>query len=397
MTRTPPKARAATAVTTLAALLLAAACSGGSDSDPTATGDPTPAGTGTPDPWQEGELTPEEVDGRCEEVPPEALELLGMEDPWLPMGDCYWMEEDGDRTFERGLDVGLQAYEADESGTATEAAKAAFESGEAADTAPMLGESWFGELWATVPEIPWLGEEAKARVSVDPVDSTSHRVAQVMVRHRNVILTVQAEGDAHDSEGEARTPPLEDVEAALVSATVGVLSAIGAETDPPAAPDRAAGEYAEALPVCGPLAGHADALVPGHEQTDLTPDAEAGAPGLSGCSWDVETDTSEAHLEVKVSALAPSRLLGLTGSELAAQLHRGWSHDDDARAIDGLGDAAIIERGHVDDSEYRSSLLLVRQDNLLIYVYHGVLAPPSADELDQRAIDVAGDALAAYE
>jgi hypothetical protein len=387
------------AVALAAVLLLAAACSGGSDSDSDSGADdretesgPTPLQTKEPPDWQDGELTEEELDGRCDEEPSEALDLLGIEYD-MSLHDCYWEEEDGDRTVRRSLDLGLQAYEPDAiSGTATETAQAAFESGEAADTAPMIGEYWSGGRWADAQEVSWLGDEAKARVRTDPGDAGTQSIAQVMVRHRNVILTAHAEVNAHTAEGEAQVPPLEDLEAAVVSAAMSVLNAIGAESDQPAAPDRPAGEHPEALPVCGPLADHADALVPGHERTDLSPDA----PARSGCSWDVETDTREIHLEVKVEALAPSRLLGLGGSELAAEQLRDLTGDD-WREVNALGDAATIDRGRPDDSEYGVSELWVRQDNLLIHVYHGMSDPPSGEELDRRTIDVARDVLAAYE
>ncbi|WP_165987064.1 hypothetical protein [Streptomyces sp. YIM 98790] len=400
--------RAAAGTAVLTALLLTAGCTSGTGDTGSGTGSgtgETPSAAGSATPAEQAGLTGDDIADICAAVPAQALELMGFPGNREPDRRCTWWENAEELpAVERALGVQVLLHGAEENATAAEAAEAAFRE----------GDQWYSRMevgrveddaWPTATDIPGLGDEARARIGEWPTGLMgSVREGELVVRHRNAILSVTATADVADARGRAReaeAPSLENVEAALVSAAVGVLTALGADPAGPAAPGRDAGEHPRAHPVCDTLADQAGTLLPGNEATDLTPGPSyAAAPGLAGCSWRVQPGSGHGHghghLEVRVAALAPSPLLGLSGTGMAAEQHRVWSGVENTTALDGLGDAASARRYTNEDATYRSSTVWVRQDNLLVFVEHALSPVLPAEELERRTVEVARDVLAAY-
>jgi hypothetical protein len=286
---------------------------------------------------------------------------------------CDWREDDEDRRdhVERTLIVSGLAYRPDKTG-ATDQARAAFRD--------PPGWTKFG------PAVPvrGLGDEAKLVRDLNP--SVARRHVALAVRWRNVLTLVDLDLESLLERNRGRIPPSSEVEAGAVAVARDILAGVHAPPAPaPATPPYAGGEVRKVRVTCDSI-GAARRLVPGISRHPI-----AGSDLRAGCDWS-ENDGERPALTVEAEVVPPSAATGETGTRIATTLFGQWRPKDPR--VPKLGDEARIDHFTFESGVSRSSSVVARRGNLLVYVSYGRWNHPSTAMMDAEVIDIAKAVLA---
>lgn len=189
---------------------------------------PAPATDGLVTTFQPGEL--KTVPDACSAVTPATLDqyLPGKRHMVVPkslyggaQSLCYWLVDA--RPMYRVLQVTVRAYPpsglASGNGSATFAARDAYQQISLAKTHPLKASRL---PKATLSQVPGLGDGAFAALQVPPAGGNTTNLLTVVVRHRNVLITVVAQGPAKPRRGYAAVSPVH-LRAAAVAAARDIL------------------------------------------------------------------------------------------------------------------------------------------------------------------------------
>ncbi|MFI0352766.1 hypothetical protein [Actinomadura sp. 9N407] len=227
-----------------------------------------------------------------------------------------------------------------------------------------------------------LGEEAKI-VRVDRPLGEQRKIV-LAVRIRNLIVQVTAEQEASlDDEHGSAVPPAGEIEAGVAGAAGDILALFGARPKPAAAPAYGTGEVRKVGGVCASAAAAGGRLVPGSDGRDLTP---AGTRMNGGCVWDTD-GAYTPDLRVYAEAVAPSAATGETGTAVATAIFDAARGE--ATSAPKPGDKAKLDHYSFEKGRSRSSRILLRRGNLLVYVDHGRWHRPSKKTMDDEVAAVA--------
>lgn len=339
-----------------------------------------PVNAAADDGWLDSDLRPEDIDDVCEMVRARTRTTMGFRSTDLPPpADCTWAERYQPRGVDRSLDVVVTTYAPEPDRSAVAHAEAEFQRLRTDSSGGLTEEHQVSDL----------GDEASAvtRTSVDGAWTAS----EVLVRHRNVTIQVNAEVEALLSRHRPDAAAPHWIEHAALGAAGDVLRQLGATVTPPRSPDAAT--FDRARPVCAPLRANAAALVPGAKAEDLT--AKGGADDrATGCYWQAEEDHGP-DLAVHVYAVPASAVSGDDATTTATEMFDGWRSG--TTDVTGVGDSATLDRFEFENGRSRTHTLLVQKDNLLIMVEHGRWHRPSKQQMDTDLERIARKVLTEYE
>ncbi|MFI6943053.1 PQQ-binding-like beta-propeller repeat protein [Streptomyces sp. NPDC050418] len=346
--------------------------------------------------WRKGDLRPDEVATACEAVSPQAQRAIGTYRKGMPPPvDCTWQERNAPRHAERTLEVRVRAYSPDApdpSGTtARKPASAVALARKAYDEAgrgTIENEDKDDEAFVDGHRLEGLGDEAKS-AAFGTVQGSRKTGADVMVRHRNVIVRVKARTEVGLSTVWGEVPPRHQVEAAAQRAAADVVERLDGRIPERAGPPQG-GTTTEVEPVCARLRSQGAALVPGAKVIDTTPGRADGR--AAGCEW--ETDDYAPELTVRVVAIPDSPLTGESAQDRA----ESEIAEAEGRKVRGLGDEGRLERDTFrgETSVSRTHSLTLRKENLIVYVSLQRWHDPSASQLDTDVRRVAQRILDQY-
>ena len=331
--------------------------------------------------WRKGDLRPNKVEDVCEAVSREALRGMGIRGTDLPPpANCGWSERYDPRHVKRTVQVTVTAHRADGSDSNVEKAKQEFTKVATAKNLP-----------ASLKPVPGLGKDSRARTWMNA--NTHSSSVNVLARHRNVTVHVSARNEAALAHHSARVSPSHQVEQGALQATADVLRKLGAKASAPEVPDQGTAGVSKVEPICAAVHGEAVGMVPGSEAEDITSEFNE-EPRQSGCYWGTDRRLSE-DLTVHAHALPGSAASGRGAVAEAKEKFARWRPK--ATAVKGLGDEAKVEHHDFEKGRSLSHCLLVRKDNLLVYLDYQRWQHPSKATMDEEIKRVARKVLSAYQ
>ena len=345
---------------------------------------PTALPTG-PD-WQEGDVTSLPATVACPIAPATVRRMGFAVNAGPPPADCWW--DGGSGHLERHLQGAVQLASPVVAKTASEEAARSI-------------ETWLEDardhqyearpLPDPVP-VAGLGDEAWVVTGGTPDRLWSE--TELVVRVRNVVVTVKAHVEALIERDRAAAAPLAAVEEATLLAARDLFAAAGIDLTTPAA--GADGDVVRARGLCDLIAADAASLVPGvrahpidaPRRTD--PDHRA-----TGCVW----DGGDYRPELVVTALAAqgSPLSGRGADEIAKAMVGRPGKDD--RRIRGLGDQALLNAFTFEKGRSRTQTVTARRGNLVVAVEYGAwdqYGAAARKRMDDEAIRIARKILKAH-
>ncbi|MDL4775562.1 hypothetical protein [Actinomadura xylanilytica] len=359
--------RRAAGTAALAAALLVCGCSEDDGGRTTASASPTAS-------WRPNEFRGP-VTNLCTAVSVGTLRRLRVE-PSAPVRAtvprCEWQNERGD-DVNRHLNMDLKVYEPPQTRLEYSATK------EAAYRFRHL-PGW--EALGPGTPVGGFGDEAKIVRGWWPFRNL--QTIRLAIRVRNAVLQVTSQQSVSLSRHRDQVSPLAELEGAAAVAVREALTRLGPpETpEPPvAAPPFAAGEVSDTGEVCEGLTAPGR-LVPGITRHG----AETADPMTSGCAWS-EDDGERPALTIDARAFSPSPLTGETGTQIATALLRRWRGD--GSPAPKLGDEARTDHLEFRKGLSRTSRLLVRHRNMLLYVDYDRWHNASKKAMDKETIGIA--------
>jgi hypothetical protein len=288
-------------------------------------------------------------------------------------GGCYLREDAKDQNdhVDRTLTVSGLAYRPAKTG-ATDQARAVFRD----------PPGWKRSR----PAVPvrGLGEEAKLVRTLNP--SVAQRHVALAVRWRNVFTLIDLDLNSALDRNRGRIPPSSEVEAGVLAVARDILAGIHVPPAPaPTAPAYLSGEARKVKVTCDSI-GAARRLVPGISRHPI-----AGSDLRAGCDWS-ENDGERPDLTVEAEVIPPSAATGETGTRIATTLSGQWRPKDPR--VPKLGDEARIDHFTFQAGLSRTSSVVARRGNLLVYVSYGSWNHPSTAMMDAEVIGIAKAVLA---
>lgn len=306
--------------------------------------------------WRAGEI--KEWRTACSSISTGVLKRLRV----VPNGvtPCTWREDaqDQDDHVERTLSVTGRLYEPS-AVSATDAARRGFE----------VPQGW-EKLGKGVP-VRGLGDEAKIVRRFLP--GVAQRRITLAVRLRNAVTSIDVTEESLLDRYRGRVPSFGVIEAAAVDAARDVLKGLGSQTGAQPSPAYLPTELRTISVDCGPAAR-----------------VVRGVSKHGGCEWD-ENDGERPSLTVAAEVIAPSPATGESGTRIATALFGQWKHSV-ARAPK-LGDEAALDHFTFESGLSRSSSILVRRANLLVFVDYGLWHHPGVSAMDAQVIALANGVL----
>lgn len=358
--------------------------------------------------WADGDVQPDPLTDACAEIQPATLRQLGLSRSIeLPTpADCTWIEHDQPEYSDRGLDVNVTFAEpgtlpemgsASDGNTAVQNAKALVK----ASVKQPEGDDFSVHVTSATSHPPMskpklldgVGDEAYASSGAYlPGDGGATAGSYLIVRKRNVVVEVKAEGSYQVLHKGAGAPSLHSSEAGVIAAARDVFTHLGLDiTAPQAPPDD--GRFKRARGMCSALDDDVAALGLKASQ----PIMPAGSdPRAAECAWSENAELAD-ELYVHAYAAAPSPLTGETAREVAKRiLHISGGKDP---RVKGLGDQATIYRSDAtwagDGYANSDRELVVRKGNLVVQVAYSHWGEGVGDEIERDAIRLARGAIRA--
>ncbi len=354
--------------------------------------------------WAEEDVRPDPLLEACAEIRPATLRKLGLRHSVeLPApANCTWVEHGQPEYSARGLQVNVTIAEPedvpdvleDEGKTAVENAR------ELVKEQVEVPDDGFGLHVTSAmhhPPVPdpkpldGVGDEAYGSSGTLAYGSNGAPTGSyLIVRERNVVVEVAAEGNYRVAYRGAGPPSLHDSETGVVAAAQDVFDALELDVSLPE-PPADQGRFARVGDVCGALDDDATALGLKASPRIMPSGSD---PRVASCAWSADADLAD-EVHVHAYAAAPSALTGETSKEVAKRIFQTSGRSNPR--LKGIGDEARIYR---DDDTWESEGyansdrdVFVRKGNLVVQVAYTHWGEGAGDRVERDAVRMARKAL----
>lgn len=378
-------ARLVAAMAAVATVLAAAGCTHDApDKGSPASASPAASASAS---YADGERTPGSVRDACTAVTRKSLARLALRgEPRREAGQstCGW----GDPLTSvhhvvRDLRVAVDAAGPAGRNTATEVATRAF-----ARLRGFDGDRRHNRDVRRAVPVRGLGDRAKLARRWD--QSPKRVAASLMVRSRNVIVTVETRAESTYPSAYRRVEAQAELDSGVLAVAEDVLRRVGRASPSPTAspsPSYGSGEVRRVRAVC-PAVDSAARLVPGGQAHAIAP---AHTTAAGGCYW----QHGESSLVVQVEASVPRAYTGESGTDVARQLVYLDNAGGRTRPPDGA-DEAKADYSVSEQADSRVAELVARKANLVVAVEYQPALPSPERQVRRDLLRVADEVLARY-
>ena len=355
--------------------------------------------------WAEGDVRPDPLLEACAEIRPATLRKLGLRHSVeLPApANCTWEESGTPKYSGRGLQVNVTVSEPENVPQFVETeGKSAEENAEelVKERVSVPHDGFSLSVTSAAEHLPLpdpkpidgVGDEAygSSGVAASQVSGVSTG-SYLLVRERNVVVEVAAEGSYREPSRGAGPPSLHESEAGVIAAAQDVFTALELDVNLPV-PHDGQERFARVRNLCRALNGEAAALGLGASTRIMPPGA---GPRATHCHWSQDDSFLSDEVRLHAYAAAPSALTGESGQDVAQRIFessgRNYPH------LKGLGDEARVyrdDRTLSDGDTIRRCNISVRKKNLVIQVeYTDWAEDGDNDPIEDAAVRMARKAL----